>query len=68
MATNTDRKALYKEYGVLKFSLKGKDFELTVYKSQDELEDKKYIKMIYIWLLPIILLEMNHMELGAIWT
>jgi uncharacterized protein (DUF1684 family) len=48
MATNTDRKALYKEYGVLKFSLKGKDFELTVYKSQDELEDEKYKDDLYL--------------------
>ncbi|UAM98686.1 DUF1684 domain-containing protein [Polaribacter litorisediminis] len=48
MATNTDRKAMYKEYGVLKFSLKGKDFELTVYKSQDELEDEKYKDDLYL--------------------
>jgi hypothetical protein len=42
MATSTERKALYKEYGVLKFNLKGKDFELTIYQSQDDLKDEKY--------------------------
>lgn len=42
MATTTDRKPLYKEYGKLKFILKGIDCELTVYQSQDEARDKKY--------------------------
>lgn len=48
MATSTERKALYQEYGVLKFNLKGKDFELTVYQSQDELEDEKYKDDLYL--------------------
>ncbi|TXD53934.1 MULTISPECIES: DUF1684 domain-containing protein [unclassified Polaribacter] len=48
MATNTERKALYKEYGVLKFSLKEKDFELTIYQSQEELEDEKYKDDLYL--------------------
>lgn len=42
MATTTDRKPLYKKYGILKFKLKGKDFELTIYQSQDDLQDEKY--------------------------
>ena len=39
MATTTDRKPLYKEYGVLNFQLKGKDCALTIYQSQDDLRD-----------------------------
>ena len=42
MATTTDRKPLYKEYGVLSFPLKGKNCTLTIYQSQDELRDEKY--------------------------
>jgi len=42
MATNTDRKPLYKEYGTLNFTLKGKACELTIYRSQDDLRDEKY--------------------------
>ncbi|MFY9241867.1 MAG: DUF1684 domain-containing protein [Polaribacter sp.] len=42
MATTTDRKPLYKEYGILKFSLKGKNLQLTIYQSQDDLRDEKY--------------------------
>ena len=42
MATTTDRKPLYKEYGILNFNLNGKDLELTIYQSQDDLRDEKY--------------------------
>ncbi|QNM85689.1 DUF1684 domain-containing protein [Polaribacter pectinis] len=42
MATTTDRKPLYKEYGKLNFTLKGQDLELTIYQSQDDLRDEKY--------------------------
>jgi len=42
MATTTDRKPIYKEYGILNFNLKGKVFELTIYQSQDDLRDEKY--------------------------
>ena len=42
MATTTDRKPLYKEYGTLNFTLKGKACELTIYRSQDDLRDEKY--------------------------
>jgi uncharacterized protein (DUF1684 family) len=41
MATTTDRKPLYKEYGKLLFNLKGIDCELSVYQSQDEARDEK---------------------------
>jgi uncharacterized protein (DUF1684 family) len=42
MATTTDRKPLYKEYGILNFTLKGKECQLTIYQSQDDLRDEKY--------------------------
>ena len=42
MATTTDRKPLYKEYGLLNFTINGENFELTIYQSQDDLRDKKY--------------------------
>lgn len=42
MATTTDRKSLYKEYGKLNFSLKGIECELIIYQSQDDLRDEKY--------------------------
>jgi uncharacterized protein len=42
MATTTDRKPLYKEFGVLNFNLKGKECKLTIYQSQDDLRDEKY--------------------------
>ena len=48
MATTTDRKPLYKEYGVLNFNLKGKDLKLTIYQSQDDLRDEKYIDYLFL--------------------
>ncbi|WP_282073519.1 DUF1684 domain-containing protein [Polaribacter atrinae] len=42
MATTTERKPLYKEYGKLHFTLQGKNHELTIYQSQDDLDDVKY--------------------------
>ncbi|WP_343329253.1 DUF1684 domain-containing protein [Polaribacter staleyi] len=42
MATTTDRKPLYKEYGLLDFTLNGKNCKLTIYQSQDDLRDEKY--------------------------
>jgi hypothetical protein len=42
MATTTNRQPLYKEYGVLKFNIKGVNCKLTIYQSQDDLRDKKY--------------------------
>lgn len=48
MATTTDRKPLYKEFGVLFFKLNGEDFQLTIYQSQDELEDEKYKNYLFL--------------------
>lgn len=42
MATTTNRKPLYKEYGKLQFTIQGKELELTIYQSQDDLRDEKY--------------------------
>ncbi|WP_158838191.1 DUF1684 domain-containing protein [Polaribacter sp. L3A8] len=42
MATTTDRKPLYKKYGLLNFTLNGEKCELTIYQSQDDLRDEKY--------------------------
>lgn len=42
MPTTTARKPLYKEYGKLNFTLQGQICELTIYQSQDDLEDTKY--------------------------
>jgi uncharacterized protein (DUF1684 family) len=42
MATTTDRKPLYKKYGLLNFTLNGKKCELTIYQSQDDLRDEKH--------------------------
>ena len=48
MATTTDRKPLYKEYGILTFTLKGVDCSLTVYQSQDDLRDEKYKDFLFL--------------------
>lgn len=42
MATTTDRQPLYKEFGVLSFTLNNTKCELTIYQSQDDLRDEKY--------------------------
>ena len=42
MATTTDRKPNYKQYGVLTFRLQGKDCKLPIYQSQDDAKDEKY--------------------------
>jgi hypothetical protein len=48
MATTTDRKPLYKEFGILNFILKGKKCELTIYQSQDDLRDEKLKDYLFI--------------------
>lgn len=48
MKTNTEREPLYKEYGILKFILKNKSLELTVYQSQEELNDENYKESLYL--------------------
>ena len=42
MPTTTDRKPLYKEYGILNFTLKGKNCSLTIYQNQGNLKDEEY--------------------------
>ncbi|MEO9570811.1 MAG: DUF1684 domain-containing protein [Polaribacter sp.] len=42
MATTTDRKPLYKEFGLVNFKINGKECQLTIYQSQDDLRDEKY--------------------------
>lgn len=42
MATTTDRRPLYREYGVLTFSLIGKEHTLTLYRSLEEERDPRY--------------------------
>ena len=42
MKTTTDRKPLYREYGLLNFTVNGKKGELTIYQNQDLDRDKKY--------------------------
>ncbi|PQJ76010.1 DUF1684 domain-containing protein [Polaribacter gangjinensis] len=48
MATTTDRKPLYKEFGILFFKLKGVDCQLTIYQSQDDLRDEKYKNYLFL--------------------
>ena len=42
MSTTTDRKPLYKEFGKLNFTLQGQNHQLTIYQSQDDLQDEEY--------------------------
>jgi uncharacterized protein (DUF1684 family) len=41
MKTTTDRIALYKEYGVVNFLLKGKNYEMTIYQSDEDSQNEK---------------------------
>lgn len=42
MATTDDRRPLYREFGTVSFNLKGQAFSLTVYQSQEEMQDPRY--------------------------
>lgn len=42
MATTTDRRPEYKQYGILSFELKGKKLQLNLYQSQEEKETEAY--------------------------
>mgnify|MGYP000129273263 FL=1 len=42
MPTTTERKPYYREFGLLTFSLQGKEYSLTLYQSLEEYEDPKY--------------------------
>lgn len=48
MATTTDRKPLYKEYGLLNFTLNEKNYVLTIYQSQNDLEDEEYKDFLFL--------------------
>lgn len=48
MATTTDRTPLYKEYGVLDFTINNRALQLTVYQSQEDLEDEQYKDYLFI--------------------
>ena len=48
MATTTDRKPLYKEFGILNFELKGKQYQLTIYQDQDNLESEQYKNYLFL--------------------
>ena len=41
MKTTTDRIALYKEYGIVNFLLKGKNYEMTIYQSDEDSQNEK---------------------------
>jgi uncharacterized protein (DUF1684 family) len=41
MKTTTDRIAMYKEYGVINFLLKGKNYEMTIYQSDEDSQNEK---------------------------
>ncbi len=42
MATTTERKPLYRQYGILSFTLKGKTLKLHLYQDQDNIRDLRY--------------------------
>lgn len=42
MKTTTDRLPQYRKYGIIRFALKGIDYELPVYQSQDLMHRKEY--------------------------
>lgn len=48
MATTTDRKPLYKEFGILNFELKGEKYQLTIYQNQGNLEDEEYKNYLFL--------------------
>ena len=48
MATTTNRKPLYKEYGLLNFTLNEKNHVLTIYQSQNDLEDEAYKDFLFL--------------------
>ena len=48
MPTTTDRAPLYKEFGVLDFIINNKSLQLTVYQSQEDLEDEQYKDYLFI--------------------
>lgn len=48
MATTTERKPLYKEYGLLNFTFNEKNYVLTIYQSQEDLENEVYKDLLFL--------------------
>lgn len=48
MATTTDRKPLYKEYGTLHFTLKNQNCKLTIYQSQEDANDENRKNLLFL--------------------
>ncbi|MDP2089046.1 MAG: DUF1684 domain-containing protein [Flavobacteriaceae bacterium] len=48
MATTTDRKPLYKRFGIASFSLNGKEYKLSVYQNQQLLLDFEYRNYLFL--------------------
>lgn len=48
MPTNTERRPLYKEYGIANFILKGKKCQLTIYQSQDDVNNEAYKNVLFL--------------------
>lgn len=48
MATTTDRKPLYKRFGIATFSLNGKEYKLNVYQNQQLLLDFEYRNYLFL--------------------
>lgn len=48
MATTTDRKPLYKQYGILSFTLKGKALKLHLFQDQENLRDLRYKDLLFL--------------------
>ncbi len=48
MPTTTERTPYYKEYGVLHFKIKGEQFKLTAYQSQEDIKNPKLRNLLFI--------------------
>ncbi len=48
MPTTTERKPVYRRYGILHFNLKGKEYQLNLYKNQKIYEDPKYKNYLFL--------------------
>ena len=48
MPTTTERKPLYVKYGEIHFKLKGKNYKLNVYQSQDLIKDPEYADYLFL--------------------
>jgi uncharacterized protein len=48
MQTTTDRLPLYKTYAIAHFNLKGKEFEIPIYQSQELMVDPQYVDYLFL--------------------